>query len=355
MRRGRIFIFLALILLIALAGAFLFLRSRSAPVAEAPTQVYVEIVIAAQSIEQGAEITDDVLGKISLPEGTDYDVMFRYDEREALVVGKAARYPLEQGVVITESMIGEQGDIAASGPEWATMKKIPSGMTAISVPIDEISSVSYGAADGSHVNVIACLNFVDVDSSFQSKLPNYTASVSAAGYPVEAPNLSAIVGATGSAQGRVELDATLQQPMYVVPSEAQRPRPVCQLIVENAIVLKLGEFPIENLEAVPSAPDPEGGAAPAEETTTETATVYPELITLVVNPQDATSLTYFLYSGAELNLALRGTEDQARMTTEAATLQFLLSQYAIPVPAKLPYAFESRLDAPALPEAATAE
>lgn len=346
MRRGRIFIFVALILLIALAGVFFFLQSRSAPTEEASAPVMVEIVIATQDINQGTEITDDVLGSISLPEGTDFGVMFRYDQREELVVGKVAKYPIRQGVVITQPMIGKSGSVSMTGPDWATMDRIPSGMTAISLPVTRLSSVSYGATKGSHVNVIACLNFVDVDSAFQSKLPNYTASVSAAGYPADSPSLTSIVGAAGSPQGRVELDATLQQPMYVVPSEDQRPRPVCQLIIENAIVLKLGNFSLKNPDdqAASLAPEDEAPAAqdPAAEETPEAN--LPDVITLVVNPQDATSLTYFLYSGAQLNLTLRGTEDQARTTTEAATLQFLLSQYAIPVPAKLPYAFEPRLD-----------
>lgn len=347
MRRGRIFIFIALILLIALGGVFFFLKSRSTPsqeVVQGPA--LVDIVVAEQNIPQGAEITDDVLGKISLPEGTDFGVMFRYEQREELVVGKVARYPIQQGVVITQPMIGAAGDIATTGPDWATMNLIPSGMTAISLPVTRLSSVSYGVADGAHVNVIACINFVDVDSAFQSKLPNYTASVSGAGYPVDAPSLAAIVGAAGSPQGRVELDATLQQPMYVVPSEAQRPRPVCQTILQNAVVLRLGEFPVEDVDnaEAPSNADETAATPPDNGADAQQASNKPDVVTLVVSPQDATSLTYLLYSGANLNLTLRGTDDASRVETEAATLQFLLSQYAIPVPAKLPYAFEPRMD-----------
>ena len=118
MRRGRIFIYLALILLVALAGAFLFLRSRATPEeTAAPAPALVDIVIAQQNIPQGAEITEDVLGKISLPEGTDFGVMFRYDQRNEQIVGKIAKYPIEQGVVITQPMIGNSGDIASTGPE----------------------------------------------------------------------------------------------------------------------------------------------------------------------------------------------------------------------------------------------
>ncbi|MEI7846459.1 MAG: hypothetical protein WCK35_11715, partial [Chloroflexota bacterium] len=41
-------------------------------------------------------------------------------------------------------------------------------------------------------------------------------------------------------------------------------------------------------------------------------------------------------------MALRAPDDTSRVETEAATLQYLLSQYAIPVPAKLPYAMDNK-------------
>jgi len=347
MRRGKIIIYLALILLVVLAGAFWFLKSRSVPEeTAAPAPAMVDIVIALQNIPQGAEITEDVLGKISLPEGTDFSVMFRYDQRDDLVIGKFARYPIEQGVVITKPMIGEAGAIASTGPEW--VNRISPGMTAISIPTSRLSSVAYGVADGAHVNVIACFLFVEIDAGFQSVLPNRTAFVSQSGFkPSEAPSLSASVSAgqtseqAGSAQGRVELDPTFQQPIYIVPSESQRPRLVCQTIFQDVTVLKLGDFPVGGKEVDTGTEEdavPERGEeAPAPKA--------PDIVTLIVSPQDATSLTYMLYGGAQLTLTLRGANDTSRVETEAATLQFLLSQYAIPVPAKLPYGPEPRIDA----------
>ena len=347
MRRGRVFIYLALILLVALAGAFLFFKNQTKTTEEAsaPAPALVEIVIAQQNIPQGAEITEEVLGSISLPEGTDFGVMFRYDQREEQLVGKFAKYPIEQGVVITKPMVGVAGAIASTGPEWVNL--IPSGMTAISIPTSRLSSVAYGVADGAHVNVIACFLFVDIDSGFQSILPNRTAFVSQSGFkPSEAPSLSASVSAgqtseqSGSAQGRVELDPTFQQPIYIVPAEDQRPRPVCQTIFQDVTVLKLGNFPVEGNPQPDTSPEatppPEGTQAPV---------TTPDIVTLIVSPQDATSLTYMLYGGAQLTLTLRGANDVSRIETEAATLQFLLSQYAIPVPAKLPYGPEPRIDA----------
>ena len=349
MRRGRIFIYLALLILVALAGGYFLLQGQSGGGGDAviPTPVMVDIVIAQQNIPQGAVITEDVLGKISLPEGSDFGVMFRYDQRAVQLFDKVAKYPIEQGVVITQSMVGYPGDIVSGGPEWASL--ISPGMTAISIPTSRLSSVAYGVADGAHVNVIACLLFVDIDAGFQSKLPNGIVSVSSAGYPVESPNLTATVGAGGEggpAQGRIELDPTLQQPVYVVAAEAQRPRPVCQTIFQDVVVLKLGDFPIEGEQvATPAAAD-----APADQQT-QPVVRPPDIVTIIVSPQDATALTYMLYGGAELTLTLRRTDDISRVDTEAATLQFLLSQYAIPVPAKLPYAPAERIDelvAPAL-------
>jgi pilus assembly protein CpaB len=43
-------------------------------------------------------------------------------------------------------------------------------------------------------------------------------------------------------------------------------------------------------------------------------------------------------------MTLRNPTDLARQATEASTLQFLLSQYNIPIPAKLPYAMQPAFD-----------
>jgi pilus assembly protein CpaB len=75
----------------------------------------------------------------------------------------------------------------------------------------------------------------------------------------------------------------------------------------------------------------------------------PDIITLIVSPQDAVTLTYMMFSNIPLNLTLRRGGDTSRQATEAATLQFLLSQYNIPVPVKLAYGMTPRLDTLSLP------
>jgi pilus assembly protein CpaB len=122
--------------------------------------------------------------------------------------------------------------------------------------------------------------------------------------------------------GRLELDPSLQQPFYLTPSEDQRPRTVCQLLLQDVVVMKVGNFPLT--ETVVQQAQPEQ----------TTPTQLPDVVTLIVSPQDAITLTYLTYQCTPL--ALRNPGDQSRQATEANAI--LLSQYNIPVPAKLPYA-----------------
>jgi pilus assembly protein CpaB len=75
----------------------------------------------------------------------------------------------------------------------------------------------------------------------------------------------------------------------------------------------------------------------------------PDVITLIVSPQEAVTLNYMLYSGAEMTLALRATGDDSLESTESATLQFVLDEYNITMPAKLPYGLEPRVNDLVLP------
>ena len=70
----------------------------------------------------------------------------------------------------------------------------------------------------------------------------------------------------------------------------------------------------------------------------------PDFLSLVVTPQDAITLNYLLSSGAQLTLVLRNAGDDSRVQTQAVTLQYLLNQYNIPVPVRLPYSVEPRAD-----------
>lgn len=344
MRRGRIFIFLALILIIGLAVVALVFRQfvlpGATPVAPDQQSATVQVFIAGQNIPQGERITDDVLSTISIPQESVVSVMFTADQRSE-VVGKVARYPIDQGVVITRSMVSD-GTVAAGGPEWAS--QIPQGMTAVSIPTSRLESVAFGVRDGAHVDVNACLLFVDVDPSYQTILPNHVSQLIPPDTGVEGqlPGVTLNVTGNNGVQGRTEVETAFQQGIYVIPSEPQRPRLVCQMILQNIPVLKLGDFELPQAQVTTEQPPAE--QPPQEGEVVAPEPVIPDVVTLVVTPQDSVTLSYLVYSGAKLNMTLRNVLDESRVATEAATLQFLLSQYNIPVPAKLPYMMHPRID-----------
>lgn len=350
MRRARTLILVLLIVIIALVVGFVLLRQVFTPQQPVDQTLYVDIYYAAQNIPQGGRITEDVLSTLSIPQDKVVSVMFTRDELPFLV-DKFAKLPLEQGVVITEGMVGESSsDVAIPGPEWARL--IPPGMIAMSVPIDRLGTSGYAVNNGAHVNVNICLLFVDVDPSYQTILPNLTAILTGTGlggvlqganetgFSTQGlPILSLGVVSSGAAQGRLELDPSVQQPYYLIPSEAQRPRTVCQTLLQDVVVLRLGDFPLSGTTVVTEEQQPQDPNAQ------QAAPVKPDLVTLIVTPQDSVTLSYLVYTNAKISLALRNPTDQSRLATEASTLQFLLSQYNIPVPAKLPYALHPALTA----------
>ncbi len=353
MRRGRILIFVVLILIIGLVVAAVAVRQFLLQANQPAQPAFVEVYIAGQNISQGGDISEGVLDTISIPQDKVVDVMFTQDELGLLTSNKVAKFPLDQGVVITASMISDKSAaVSIAGPSWAAI--IPAGMTAISIPTDRLSLVGYGVADGAHVNINACFLFVDIDPTFQTILPNLTAQLIGTGFTPDAlPVLSLGVNAGGAPQGRLELEPSVQQPYYIIPSEAQRPRKVCQMLLQDVVVMKLGNFPLTATNAAQPPADPN---APV---------VAPDIVTLIVSPQDSVTLSYLIYScnpdndtvcSTKLQMTLRNPSDQARQATEASTLQFLLSQYNIPVPAKLPYSIQptfSTLADPFLPNDTT--
>ncbi|HNN12527.1 MAG TPA: hypothetical protein PKL78_03150 [Anaerolineales bacterium] len=364
MRRGRTLILVLLIIIIGLVVGFFAIRQFLQAQQPVNQPVFVEIYYAAQNIPQGGEITEALLATMQIPQPNLVGVMYTRDEAQALI-GKVAKFPLDQGVVITEAMVTDAtSSVPVSGPQWASL--IPPGMTAMSIPVDRLAVSGYAINDGAHVNVNACLLFVDIDPAFQTILPNLTAvltgtglgSVQGAtgtGFSVEGlPILSLGVATAGSPQGRLELDPSVQQPYYLVPSEVQRPRLVCQTLLQDVKVLKLGNFPLVATDTTTTTTAETPATDPNAQ---QQAPTPPDIITLVVSPQDSITLSYLIYSNAKMSLTLRNPTDQARQATEASTLQFLLSQYNIPVPAKLPYAMQptiSTLTSPVLPNDAVA-
>lgn len=348
MRRGRILILLAVVVIVGLLLAVVLLpRVMPGLLGATPTPVDVQVYIASQDVPQGEQITEERLGTRTLPQTAVTEDMFTLAEKDVLLA-KIAKYPLDNGVFITDSMVANPGEsLETGGPQWASI--IPVGMNAIAVPTSRLASVAYGVQDGSHVNITACMLMVDVDPSYQTILPNHVAIVTSPinEAPAQMPGISlgiAVSSDDKAYQGRTEVEPAFQQGIYVIPSEPQRPRLVCQMILQDVQVLKLGTFDYR--------PQQQGAQQANDQAAQQQTSVDqqpPDIITLVVSPQDAVTLTYMIYANIPLNLTLRRSGDASRQATEAATLQFLLSQYNIPVPVKLAYGLVPRIDFLSLP------
>lgn len=352
MRRGRIFIYLALILIVGLGAAYFFF-SRSGGILPTQTQTsqQVSLVVAGQNIPKGKLINESDLSTINIPENQLEAGQFQIMSD---VVGKYANYPIVSGTKIYQELLSSSpGNLADSGSTWSAL--ISPGMTAVTIPISRLSAVGFGVRDGDHINLIASMLLVDVDANYQSITPNLSAGLLASNSDsffdgtsfqtvTGAYNLTAqsVSGLSLSPQGRVELDPNFQEPFYIVPAERQRPRLVSQMVLQNVLVLHVGVFLLPSEEDGSTSNQ---SALPAQDGATASVIQPPDIITLVVTPQEAVTLTYLLHSGVQMTMTLRGpSDDVSRVETEAATLQYLLSQYRIPVPAKLPYALEPRLD-----------
>lgn len=355
MRRGRVFIYIAFILILGLVAAylvwqrFLLPQETGAGPAPEPTPVIttVNVVVLTQRVPRGTPVTPEVLGLIPVQLELFYEGMFTNISE---VEGRLAKFDLEAGIPLTGGMLVDSAE-ELSGTGSVAALSIPRGMVAVSIPISRLSSISYAPRAGDHVNIISTMMFVDLDTDFQTALPNLNVGVTPPSAGLESgtePSLVAVTGGSGGLVGRPSVDPVLGQTFYQVPSEEQqRPRMVSQNLLQDIVVLQIGDFDYAD-EPEPQQPTEgevvEPTTSPQVEEPAPEAPNPPDVITLIVTPQDAITLNYLLYSGSQLTLALRSAEDDTRVQTEAVTMQFLLEQYNIPIPVKLPNGMQPRVD-----------
>ena len=110
-------------------------------------------------------------------------------------------------------------------------------------------------------------------------------------------------------QGHFEVDQVATDPasnmlIYVQPSENQRARMVTQMIMQDIQVfipghsLSRASLPLI-LSNTAAAGGPTPTPLPANQTQAAPVIVRPDIITVMVSPQDAVTLTYLIYSGAD--------------------------------------------------------
>jgi len=368
MRRPRILILFAIILLLGVAAIYLLTRgggggsesgAEQTPVGAVPSDV-VFVAIAAQDIARGARIPDDGVVMSRMPANMVVETMISGSDEEAIrseIVGRVARQDIGRGVPITEAMISEgTGDLLAGGSDASLA--IPAGYTAIAIPMDRLSGVAYALRDGDVVDVLISMLIIDVDPDFQTVLPNFSTVLSAPGGTTEFPSPS-ITGAVGGYEdkdkgeqvlfGKVIEEEETGAFFHVVPQGDQRPRVVSQRLVDSAQVLHVGTFALENEPTTQVVSQQgQGAGAPAGQEGQQAVAVEvkpPDIITLIVTPQDALALNWAMKVGADLTLTLRAPNDSEPTETISVTLQYLIESYNITVPSRLPYSLEPALDA----------
>ncbi len=367
MKIGRLLILLALILIVGVLAAFLWLRRMSAAPSEGTggeattpsvSQNMIPVVVAAQPIRRGTRITENMLTEVDLPADRVLATQLT-DPKDA--IGKLAVRDLAQGMFLTKGDVAEH--LAAGSEGSLASLQIPPGYVAISIPMTRLSGVAYALRPGDHVAILATFPFVDVDTDFQSILPNKVAVVAPPQATDQGQTITAGVTPTDAWFGRSITDNNLGMPFYVVPSEAQRSRLVSQMLIKDAVVLYVGTFPLSDQQMAVPTPTPEEGQAaqgqqppqnqPQQPNTQQpqqpTTTQSPDIITLVVSPQEAVTLKYLMDRKIVMTLALRAGGDTTDIATDAVTLSYVLDTYGIVVPAKLPYDVAPRIDTVAPP------
>jgi hypothetical protein len=211
--------------------------------------------------------------------------------------------------------------------------------------------------------------FVDVDSDYQTILPNDNQALN---FPINLPpagcaegtlpsefcvptyNIQASTVFTGNQFEVIPINTgsiTLALPVIEYPREDQRPRLITQRTVTDARVIFVGEYPEDGRLFRPAAtptpipsPTPEGAEAEeadAEGPPTNTPVPpRPEIITLGVTPQDAVVLTYMAEAKLPMTFALRSARSVGLRGTEPVTLQYIMGTYGIAVPETADYALE---------------
>lgn len=345
MRRGRIFFIIALLMIIGLGAVLvIYLRvivpaQQAAKVQPTATPVPVRIMVAAQRLTKGTVLTEEMLQAVPWPPDQIIPGMF-VEVSKNEVLKRQLKYDVDALMPIMESFLIDEGEqIPLEGSPWAL--SIPPGQIAVSIPIGMLNAVSYAPRAGDHVDVIASILFLDIDTDFQSVLPNAVGLVIASGPPNPESGTQdpLTVMINPNLHGRTEIDPVLGQAVYIIPNGQQRARMVSHMVIQDAMVLGIGTFPLaeEKKPSPEETPQPTPTPEPGVE---QPKRADPLVLTLIVRPQDAVTLNYLMFGGAQLTLALRSPNDSTRFPISPVTLQFLLDQYQIPVPVRLPYSLE---------------
>jgi Flp pilus assembly protein CpaB len=274
-RGGRIFIIIGVLLGLGTIGAAVWLMSQgTTQPADVPAEAQMTTaVIALQNIEAKTEIPAEAIGTKEVPVSTMPENPI---VSPGAVVGRMSGQDILQGEIISKDMIVDKSQIAKSGVNASL--GVPPGMVAVSFRVGESERRVEGAIQsGDHVDIL-------VSYTFEEQRP--------------------------SARDEDVMETLTKR--------------VTQLALQDVEILKVGTW-----RSGPAPSDEEEAAAQAK---TE-----PGVFTVLLARQDALVLKYMLegsdkppLQGMKIDLLLRGAGDEEIVSTEAVTLEYMLTRFSVP-------------------------
>jgi len=363
--RGRLLILIGLIVLLAIIAVVVIIPALNPPapvattdnsntsqqpvanVTQAPTPTpipLVKVVQALQNLPRGYRFPntiqelENIVGYATLPEETvPFNAIKEQDGGLEKVLGKIARTDVfREQPILSTYLVTDLTQLAAVGSDAAAV--LPSDRVAVSLPMDRITSVAYGLQDGDHVDVIISMLFIDVDEVFQSITPNLVTLFTKTDVGIELKQGNG---------GRI--DQSSIGTVIVGPAERQRPRLVTQRTIQDALVVHVGEFPLNGryLGELPTpTPVPvtqeadSGGGSNTTPQPTVTPVPPPNIVTLGVTPQYAVVIVWAIDAKLPVTLALRSVNDRSTQQTTPVTLDYMMQEFHIEVPARRDFSIE---------------
>ena len=327
MSRSRMLILLGILLLVGALAVLVILPQTLAPaptpvpptpVPEIPTR---EILVAAQNVPRGSIIKKDAIAPAKWPEDSLFplgDLVITDTEK---VIGKIARTDIMYMQPLLTSLVAvDPKDLAARGSDASLF--IPPGRVAVSFPIDQFSSVGYAIGAGDHVDMIVSFAVMDVNQEGQ--------------YPIVPFNRDVVDELIAAGLEPQDAIARVIGDMNAV---SIKPRLLSQLTLQNIEVLHVGTWPVGGILPRPTAtplPNAEGQQPAPNVGGTPTVTPpRPDMVILLVDQQQALILQWLQTEGnININLALRGAGDNAPVSTETVSYQYILTNFNISIPPK---------------------
>ncbi|MEM7333160.1 MAG: hypothetical protein AAF490_13805 [Chloroflexota bacterium] len=332
------------------------------PIDEIPptaTPALVQVVVSLQTVPRGHRMSEDILT---------YDL-----RKESEVAGNVitdmedainffARNDIFQGETLTfDALVDDPTTVGVA--EFGPSSLIPQGFIAMGVPIqDEIAAVAFALDEGDFVDILISFDLYRIDEEFQTYLENdaifFVGSNLEDGSAIGVDDIDEAIAndeifdgllTVVEPFGRIEELANGDQALVSPSDPIGRPIHIA-LVLQNAKIIQVGQYTIPGslADQLPTpTPDPES----LEETPTPgpaqapTSTpLPPSTLVVALAPQQQLLLKHAVEVGAEIDFALRSSNDNQLLPADNVDLGLLLELFNIEVPPNFNYTLEEPTD-----------